>query len=69
MFIIAPLTSSPIRADRLWAQERKYIVPRIRIVYNSICKEFFSSSRVHRRDDFIIGGWTETFDCLAKLPR
>ncbi len=40
-FIVAPLTSSPIRDDRLWAQEREYIVPRIRIVYNSICQEFF----------------------------
>ena len=31
----APLTSSPIRADRLWAQEREYIVPRIRIDANN----------------------------------
>ncbi len=67
-FIVAPLTSSPIRADRLWAQEREYIIPRIRIVFNTICKDFFP--RAGQRDDFMsLGGWTEMLYCMIKQHR
>jgi hypothetical protein len=55
--IVAPLTSSPIRADRLWAQEREYIVPRSGSSSIRSVKNFSSSRAVQRRDDFMsLGG-------------
>ncbi len=82
MFIIAPLTSGPIRADRLWAQRRESRRSRSP---TSICTFFFSrcgevnaarnvSGDYH--NDYviivvvrIIGGWTEMLYCKLKQHR
>ncbi len=62
------LTSSPIRADRLWAQEREYIVPagrRIRIAAVRSVKNFSSSES---RDDAtsLSHDFTSKFDARAR---
>jgi hypothetical protein len=58
-----------IQADRLWAQEREYIVPRIRIAAVRSVKIFSSVESVRENFAISLGGWTEMLYCKAQAAQ